>query len=73
MKKYPLALALFLLLAGCQQQDPIESSHPLQNKYPLTPKEYMELPLGDINVAATGTDARGYDRSPGRMVPFGGG
>jgi len=48
MKKYPLALALILLLAGCQQQDPIESAHPLQNKYPLTPKEYVELPLGDI-------------------------
>ena len=48
MKKQTFALVLVLLLAACQQKDPQSEKHPLQNRQPLTPKAYMELPLGAV-------------------------
>jgi hypothetical protein len=46
--KYPVILLILLAAAGCTRQRP--EAHPpyLQNREPLIPKKYIELPLGTV-------------------------
>jgi DUF1680 family protein len=48
MTKYFLPLLAFMLLGSCTRQPVDHKSHPLQNRLPLAPKQYLELPLGTI-------------------------
>ena len=48
MKYRLLTLFLLVLLWSCSQQVPDTNTHPLQNRLPLHPKAYMELPLGAV-------------------------
>ena len=44
-----LPVVALVLITACSQPGKVTDEHPLQNRYPLTPKKYMELPLGTIH------------------------
>ena len=48
MKTRILLLLVIMLAASCTEQTPETLTNPLQNRLPLVPKAYMELPLGAV-------------------------
>jgi hypothetical protein len=48
MKNRTYSVLLILIVASCHQQGPVSETHPLQNRLPLAPKPYLELPLGSV-------------------------
>jgi hypothetical protein len=48
MKTRILPIAVLALITACSQPGTMTDQHPLQNRVPLQPKKYLELPLGSI-------------------------